>query len=354
MGLTIAEVAAQIRGEVIGDASTPISGFTSADRASSGDLTFAENSKYFAAAEASAASAILVSETVANTSKALVKVPNVRIAVAQLLPKFFPPDEFAPGIHSSAEIHSTAQVDPAAHIGAHCVVGARTRIGARCVLMGGNHLGAGCELAEDVRLFPNVVLYARTKIGKRVAIHASTVIGSDGYGYVFDQGRHHKVLQVGNVVIEDDVEIGANAAIDRAAFGSTIIGAGTKIDNLVHVAHNVVMGKHCLVMGQCGFAGSTHLGDYAVIASQSGIAGHLKLGRQSTVGAKSGVMRDVADGETVLGIPAQPHKQMKRQWIAVQHLPEITKRLRELEQQVQELKQLASGVRPNAPEIQNK
>jgi UDP-3-O-[3-hydroxymyristoyl] glucosamine N-acyltransferase len=349
MGLTIAEIAALVRGEVIGDASTPISGFTAADRAGSGDLTFAENSKYFAAAEATAASAILVSEAVPSTSKALVKVPNVRIAVAQLLPKFFPPDEFAAGIHPSAEIHATARVDPTAHIGPHCVVGPRTRIGARCVLIGGNHLGADSELAEDVRLFPNVVLYARTKVGKRVAIHASTVIGSDGYGYVFDQGRHQKVLQVGNVIIEDDVEIGANAAIDRAAFGSTIIGAGTKIDNLVHVAHNVVMGKHCLVMGQCGFAGSTQLGDYTVIASQSGIAGHLKLGRQSTVGAKSGVMRDVADGETVLGMPAQPHKQMKRQWIAMQHLPEMTKRLRELEQQIQELKQLTTADLPDNP-----
>ena len=334
---TVAEIAAQVRGEVVGDGTTRITGLTSADRAAAGDLTFAENEKYFAAAESSGASAVLVS-TEAPSAKALIKVANVRSAVAQLLALFFPPEEFAPGVHPSAEVHPSAQIDPSAHIGAHCVIGARSRVGPKCVLMGGNHLGAECELAEDVRLFPNVVLYARTKIGTRVAIHASTVIGSDGYGYVFDQGRHKKVLQVGNVVIEDDVEIGANAAIDRAAFGSTIIGAGTKIDNLVHVAHNVVMGKHCLVMGQSGFAGSTHLGDYTVIASQSGVAGHLKLGRQSTVGAKSGVMRDVADGETVLGIPAQPHKQMKRQWIAMQQLPEMIKRMRDLEQQIQELK----------------
>jgi UDP-3-O-[3-hydroxymyristoyl] glucosamine N-acyltransferase len=144
-----------------------------------------------------------------------------------------------------------------------------------------------------VVLHPNVVLYARTVLGNRITIHAGTVIGSDGYGYVFDEGRHCKVLQVGNVIIHDDVEIGANSAIDRGALGSTVIGTGTKIDNLVHVAHNVVIGSHCLVMGQVGFAGSTHLGDYSVIASQSGIAGHLKLGKQSTVGAKSGVMRDI-------------------------------------------------------------
>jgi len=145
------------------------------------------------------------------------------------------------------------------------------------------------------------------------------------------------VLQVGNVIIHDDVEIGANTAIDRGALGSTVIGQGTKIDNLVHIAHNVVIGRNCLVMGQVGFAGSTKLGDYCVIASQSGIAGHLKLGHQATVGAKSGVMRDVPDKGTVLGVPAMPDKQAKRQFIAIQQLPDLIRRMRELEKQVAEL-----------------
>lgn len=171
-----------------------------------------------------------------------------------------------------------------------------------------------------------------------MAIHAGTVIGSDGYGYVFDEGRHRKVLQVGQVIIHDDVEIGANAAIDRGALGATVIGEGTKIDNLVHVAHNVVIGRHCLVMGQVGFAGSTRVGDYAVVASQSGIAGHLTIGRQAVIGAKSGVMRDIPDGGKVLGIPAAPDRQAKRQMIAVQQLPELIHRLRELEREVAQLK----------------
>ena len=341
--LAISEIASLVRGEVKGDLNTRITGLSSADKAGSGDLTFAENEKYFDAAEKSGAAAILVSGIVPASAKVIVQVANVRIAVAQLLATFFPPEEFAAGIHPTADIHPTAQIDPTVYIGAHCVVGAHSRVGARSVLMGGNHLGSDCQVSEDARIFPNVVLYRGTQIGKRVIIHAGSVIGSDGYGYVFDQGKHRKVLQVGHVTIEDDVEIGANVAIDRAAFGATVIGAGTKIDNLVHVAHNVIMGKHCLVMGQSGFAGSTQLGDYTVIASQSGIAGHLKLGRQSTVGAKSGVMRDVADGETVLGIPAQPHKQMKRQWISMQHLPDMTKRLRDLEKQVQELKSSLSA-----------
>jgi UDP-3-O-[3-hydroxymyristoyl] glucosamine N-acyltransferase len=203
--------------------------------------------------------------------------------------------------------------------------------------MGGNHIARDCQIGEDVSLFPNVVIYARSQIGHRVIIHAGTVIGSDGYGYVFDEGRHRKILQVGNVIIHNDVEIGANTAIDRAALGSTVIGEGTKIDNLVHIAHNVVIGRNCLIMGQCGFAGSTRLGDYCVIASQSGIAGHLKLGQQATVGAKSGVMRDVPDKGTVLGMPAMPDRQMKRQFIAVQQLPEMIKRMRELEKKVAEL-----------------
>ena len=341
MSITAAQIAERVRGEVLGDGATCLTGLATAENARAGDLTFADQAEYFKAAEQSAASAILVSGGFSSTKKVVIRVANARIAVARLLPVFFPPDEYPPGIDPGATVDPSAQVDATAHVGAGCVVGARVQIGPRSVLMGGNHVGRDSRLGEDVCLFPNVVIYARTVIGHRVVIHAGTVIGSDGYGYVFDEGRHRKVLQVGNVIIHDDVEIGANTAIDRAALGSTVIGAGTKIDNLVHVAHNVVMGCHCLVMGQAGFAGSTQLGDYAVIASQSGIAGHLKLGQQAMVGAKSGVMRDVPDGGKVLGIPAMPDKQAKRQMIAVQQLPEMIRRLRELEKQVEELKAAA-------------
>ena len=337
MSFTIAEIAERVRGEVVGDASAKLTGIASADNASEGDLTFADDPEFFAAAEKSAASAILVSGDYVSGSKPLIRVRNARIAIARLLPVFFPPELPAAGNDPNAKIHDSAKVDPTAHIGPGCVIGEGVEIGVRAVLMGGNHIGKGSHLGEDICLFPNVVVYARTIIGNRVTIHAGTTIGSDGYGYVFDEGRHRKVLQVGNVVIGDDVEIGANSAIDRGALGSTVIGSGTKIDNLVHVAHNVVMGNHCLVMGQVGFAGSTHLGDYSVIASQSGIAGHLKLGKQSTVGAKSGVMRDIPDGGTVLGIPAMPDRQTKRQWVAMQQLPELVRRVRDLEKQIKAL-----------------
>jgi UDP-3-O-[3-hydroxymyristoyl] glucosamine N-acyltransferase len=343
MPFTVSQIAEQLRGEVLGDGSVELTGFASADHARNGDLTFAEKEAYFAAAEQSQAAAIIVTGEFTSAKKVLIRVPNARVAVARVLPIFFPPDQHPLGIHPSAIIADSAQIDPTAHIGPNCVVGARVRLGARSVLMGGNHVGRDCQIGDDVCLFPNVVIYAQSQIGHRVIIHASTVIGSDGYGYVFDEGRHRKILQVGNVIIHDDVEIGANAAIDRGALGATVIGQGTKIDNLVHIAHNVVIGRHCLVMGQVGFAGSTRLGDYCVIASQSGIAGHLTLGNQATVGAKSGVMRDIPDKGTVLGIPAAPDKQAKRQMIALQQLPELIRRVRELEKQVAELKTKAGS-----------
>lgn len=336
---TVAHIADQLGGEVAGDGTVAITGLAPADSARDGDLTFAEKESYLAAAEQSQASAILVPAGFESATKVLIRVKNPRVAMTKALPLFFPPETFQPGVDPGAKIHPTAQIDASAHVGPGCVIGAGVSLGRRSALMGGNHIGRDSKIGDDVCLHPNVVLYAKTQIGHRVIIHAGTVIGSDGYGYVFDQGKHVKMLQVGNVIIHDDVEIGANAAIDRGALGATVIGQGTKIDNLVHVAHNVIMGRHCLVMGQVGFAGSTRLGDYVVIASQSGIAGHLKLGNQSVIGAKSGVMRDIPDGVTVLGYPAAPDQQAKRQWVATAQLPEVIKRLRELEKQVEALKQ---------------
>lgn len=343
MTFTAGQIAEKLKGELHGDGSVQLTGFTSADSAQPGDLTFADQEDYFVAAEQSQASAILVSGSFTSAKKVLIRVPNARLAVARLLPLFFPPDELVPGTHPSAVISATAQVDPTAQVGAYCVIGDGVRVGARSVLMGGNHIGSGCQIGDDVRLFPNVVLYPKTQLGNRVRVHAGTVIGSDGYGYVFDEGHHRKVLQVGRVIIHDDVEIGANSAIDRGALGDTIIGQGTKIDNLVHVAHNVTMGRHCLIMGQVGFGGSTQLGNYGVIASQAGISGHLKIGKQVTVGAKSGVMRDIPDGGTVLGMPAAPDRQAKRQMIAVTQLPDLIRRTRELEKQLAELQAKVAG-----------
>lgn len=321
--MTTAQVAEALGGTVEGDPNLPLTGFSPAHTARAGDLTFAENDLYFAAAESSAAAAILVGPGLPAARKTLIRVEHPRIAFARVLPLFFPEPKPEPGIHPSAVIHASAEIDPSAHIGPHCSVGARTRIGPRSALLGGNHVGDDCHLGEDIRLFPNVVLYSRTQIGHRVRVHAGTVIGSDGYGYVLDQGIHRKIPQVGAVIVQDDVEIGANVTVDRGALGATVIGRGTKIDNLVQIAHNVVTGEHCLDISQVGIAGSTRVGSYVVLAGQVGIAGHLKIGNRVSVGAQSGVMHNIPDGEKWLGSPAVPERQAKRQYIGIQRLPDL-------------------------------
>jgi UDP-3-O-[3-hydroxymyristoyl] glucosamine N-acyltransferase len=336
MPFTAAEIAGHLQGEVIGDGSIVLNSFAPADRAQAGDLTFAENPEYLGRAEQSAASAVIVDQSTATSSKVLIRVKHARIAFAKVLALFFPEPAFTASIHPTAVIASTAQVDPTAHIGPHCVVGENVRIGARSVLQGGNHIGAGSQLGDDVNLFPHVTLYPRTEVGHRVRIHSGTVVGSDGFGYVQDNGVHRKVPQIGNVIIRDDVEIGANVTIDRGALGPTVIGKGTKIDNLVQIAHNVVLGDGCLVISQVGIAGSTRIGNYAILAGQAGIAGHLRLGNQVQVAAQSGVMNHIPDGEKWLGSPAQPDRQTKRQMIAIQHLPELLRRVSELEKQLAE------------------
>lgn len=331
MTFTAQEIAQHLGGAVIGDAATRLTGFAPASSAKAGDLTFAENAGYFAAAEQSAASAILVSGDFTSVAKTLIKVPNARAAFAQVLPLFFPERAPAAGVHPSAVVAASARVAATAHVGPHCVIGENVVIGERCVLHGGNHLGEGARLGDDVRLFPNVVLYAGTQVGSRVRIHSGTVIGADGFGYVFHDGRHVKIPQVGNVVVQDDVEIGSNVCVDRAALGSTVIGRGTRIDNLVQVAHNVVIGEHCLILGEVGIAGSTRLGNYVTIASQAGIAGHLTIGDRAVVMAQAGVMTDIPPGERYIGAPAGPDRQMKRQMIAMTQLPDLIKRVRALE-----------------------
>jgi len=335
MPYTTADIAKLLGGEVLGDPSLPLKRFAPADRAQAGDLTFAENENYFARAEQSAASAIIVDGPYTSSRKTLVRVPSARVAFAKVLPLFFPESAFAAGVHPSAVLAPTAVVDPTAHIGPHCVVGNKVRIGPRSVLQGGNHVGAGSQLDEDVNLFPNVTLYPNTQVGKRVRIHSGAVVGSDGFGYVLDEGSHRKVPQIGNVTICDDVEIGANVTIDRGALGPTIIGKGTKIDNLVQIAHNVSLGDHCIIVSQAGISGSTKLGNYVVLGGQVGLAGHLKIGNRVSVGAQSGVMNNVPDGEKWLWTPAQPDRQAKRQMIALQQLPELIRRIKELERQLE-------------------
>jgi len=250
------------------------------------------------------------------------------------LPLFFPEPVLPAGIHPSAVVAASARVDPSAHVGPQCVIGERVRIGADAVLVGRNFISDDCVVGEECRLYPNVTLYPRSALGRRVRIHAGSVIGSDGFGYVFDKGEHRKVPQVGQVIIHDDVEIGANVTIDRAALGATVIGRGTKIDNLVQIAHNVTIGEHCILVAQVGIAGSTKIGNYVTIAGQVGVAGHLRIADKVTIAAQSGVMHHIPEGQKWLGSPAGPDRVMKRQYLAMERLPELLRRVQELERRL--------------------
>jgi len=350
MPYTVAQIAKVLGGEILGDASLVLRGFAPADRAQPGDLTFAENESYFVRAEQSAASTIIIDGAATASRKTLIRVPNARVAFAKVLPLFFPDPVFAAGIHPTAIVPTSAKVDATAHIGPYCVLGNKVRIGARSVLQGLNSVGPDCLLGEDVNLFPNVTLYPGTEVGNRVRIHSGTVVGSDGFGYVLDGGIHRKVPQIGNVVICDDVELGANVAVDRGALGPTIIGKGTKIDNLVQIAHNVTVGENCIIVSQAGVAGSTKLGNYVILGGQVGLAGHLKIGNRVSVAAQSGVMNNIPDGEKWLWTPAQPDRQAKRQMIALQQLPELFRRVKELEKKLELKAGPASPPEPARPE----
>ena len=334
MPLTAAELARHLQGNVVGDANTQLMGFSPADQAKPGDVTFAESEAYFTAATQSAASAIIVAGDFQASGKVVIKVKNARIAYAKALALFFPEPVFPAGVHPTAVVAPDAQVDASAHIGPHCVVGERTKIGPRTTIMAGVVIADDCKLGEDCVLFPNVTVYARSEIGNRVRVHAGAVIGADGFGYVFDAGAHRKVPQVGRVIIGNDVELGANTTVDRGALGPTVIGDGAKIDNLVQIAHNVKIGEHTVIAAQTGIAGSSRLGKYNVLGGQVGVVDHITLGNQVSVGARSSMFQDAPDGTKWFGYPAQPGMQGKRQYAAMQRLPELLKRIAELERQL--------------------
>ena len=334
MSFTANEIAERVGGDVVGDGSIELDGFAQADAAMPGDLTFAENMQFFRLAEQSQANAILAPGKFTSETKTVIRVKDARIAFARVLPLFFPEKQFTPGIHPSAVIAKSADVANTATIGPNCIIGESAAIGEQTVLEANCTLGDQSTLGQATRLFPNVSVYSKCKLGDRVRIHAGSVIGSDGYGYVFDQDHHRKIPQVGSVVIENDVEIGANCTIDRGALGDTVIGEGTKIDNLVQIGHNVVIGKHCIIVAQNGIGGSTQIGEYSTLGGQVGVIGHITIGPKVMIAARSTVLNNLEGGKQYMGFPAVPNFQAKRALIATQQLPELIKRVRELEKQL--------------------
>ena len=336
--LTLSQISERVQGRIHGGDETRITGVAGIEGAETGDIVFAETSKFLIAAIASRASAILVSEELASEAKKpLIIVSNPRVAFVQVLEMFSPVAASLPGIHSSAIIGAESQIARNAHLGANVVIGERVSIDDGVAILSGSVIGDDCVIGSGTKLQPNVTLYPGVTIGRNCLLHSGCVIGADGFGYVPVGHSLMKVPHLGTVEIGDEVEIGANSCIDRAKTGKTVIGSGTKIDNLVHVAHNVTIGMSCLLIAQAGVAGSTVLGNGVVLAGQAGIKDHLKLGDGARVGAQGGVIGDVPAGVTVSGYPARPHGEKMREYAAMSSLPEYLKRIRALEKRLAEL-----------------
>ncbi len=335
---TLAELAAELGGTVVGDGATLIKGVAGIREALPGDITFLANPRYEAHLAETRASAVICDRQPRDCAIPLLQVDNPYLAFQKAVRVFRPDlDRPAPGVHPSAVVAPDAVLGEGVSIGPHCVVERGARIGARAVVMAGGYIGAQAVVGEDTYLYPRVTVREECVIGARCIVHPGVVIGADGFGFAFDAGRYHKVPQVGNVIVGDDVEIGANTCIDRATTDSTRIGDGSKIDNLVQIGHNVEVGRHCIIVAQVGVSGSTKLEDYVTLGGQAGLVGHITIGKGAMVAAQSGVSKNVAPREIVSGYPAVPHSVWKRMSVLLQRLPQLFQRTRALEQKVEAL-----------------
>ena len=303
-----------------------------------GDLTFLANPRYESYLDQTQASAIIVSENHRSIGKPLIQNPNPYLAFLKAI-RLFAGEAERPcaGVHPTAVVSEEAYVAQDASIGPYVVIERGASIGARAIVHAGCYVGARARLGDEILLYPNVTVREECVLGDRVIVHSGTVVGSDGFGFVRDGDVYRKLPQVGNVVVEDDVEIGANVTIDRATTGTTRIGAGSKIDNLVQIAHNVQVGENCIIVAQVGISGSTVLGDHVVLAGQVGIVGHIEIGDGASVGAQSGVSKSVKAGERMFGYPAMPLRQAKRIEASIRNLPELIQTVRRLKRRVDEL-----------------
>lgn len=347
MQFTAKQIGEFLNGTVEGDENAKVSTLSKIEDGAAGSLCFLSNPKYENYLYTTAASVVIVSQDFVATQpvkSTLVKVKDPYSAFSVLLEKY---NEFAnaseneSGIHSSSYIHPTAKIGKNVYVGPFCCIEENVEIGDNCKLNAQTFIGANSTLGNACILFPGVKIYKRSVLGNNVIIHSNTVIGSDGFGFAPQaDGSYHKIAQIGNVVIEDDVEIGANTAIDRATMGSTYVRKGVKLDNLIQIAHNVEVGAHTVVAAQTGISGSTKLGSNSVIGGQVGIAGHLNLGNKTQVGAQAGINFDTEENKQWHGSPAQPLKEWMRSTVIFKKLPEVDKRVRELEAQIAALKTL--------------
>lgn len=335
--MTLRELAERVGGWVAPEVhETQITGLASLADANPGDLSFFGNAKYVRALRRSRATAVLVPHGFGEEIPAIrVWVDDPAKAFAGLLPAFtLPPIERLEGIHPTAVVSPEALLGEGVAVGPCAVIESGASIGARSIIEAGSYVGHEAVVGEDCRLFPRVVLGDRCRLGNRVVLHSGVVIGADGFGYEFREGRHVKIPQTGIVQIDDDVEIGANTTVDRARFGRTWIQKGTKIDNLVQIAHNVTIGEHCILCAEVGISGSTRIGNYVTLAGKVGISGHVEIGDRVIALAMAGIAGELKPGEVVGGLPARPVRDYKRQQAHINRIEKLVQRVAELEERI--------------------
>ena len=330
MEIKLGEIASVIEGQVVGDADHPINGVSQIQDANSGTITFLSNPAYNKYIDTTDADAIIVEEKSLLKEKMGIVVKNSQFAMAKTLRLFNPVKKEKPFIDPNASISKYASIGKNVSISSGACIKKGVRIGDGCKIGSNAFIGEDTSLGNNCELYPNVSIYNNVSIGSRVIIHSGTTIGSDGFGYVTINNIHEKIPQTGDVVIKDDVEIGSNCSIDRATIGSTIVGEMTKIDNLVHIAHNVKIGKGCLITAGFAVAGSTEIGDFCTFAGQVGVAPHLKIGNNSIVASKSGVTRSLKGQNTYAGFPARDIKEHNRRQALINEIGRLREKLLKL------------------------
>ncbi|MGE3976142.1 MAG: UDP-3-O-(3-hydroxymyristoyl)glucosamine N-acyltransferase [Nitrospira sp.] len=332
--ITLAQIHEVVGGTIHGDNQTPVSGLTSLGEANPDALSFIANDKMSKAAATLRVAALLVHRHLPDLAMPQIVVDNPLLAFARVAQTFFVRQQAPRGIAEHVMQGADVRIGSDPSIWSFVTLGDRVTIGNRVTLYPGVFVGSDSTIGDDSILYPNVVVREGCSLGARVIVHSGAVIGADGFGYVQHQGRHHKIPQLGGVVIEDDVELGANVTVDRATFGRTLVKQGTKVDNLVQIAHNVTVGEHCILVAQVGIAGSTTIGRHVMIGGQAGLADHLTIGDQVMIAAKSGVNRSIESNQMVGGIPAMPREKALRIQGGIFQLPEMKELVRNLEQRV--------------------
>ncbi len=336
--ITLKDIAASVKGDLIGDGDIPISGIAGIQSAVEGEITFLTHSSYTKFVPECKASALIIGRKTAladvRAVQNIVVVDNPELAYICVAALFQKGPVIKPGIHPSASVSATAVIAPGASVGAFACIEDNVRIGDNAAVYPFVYIGPNVTIGPGSTIYPHVTIYRDTTIGRNVIIHANTVIAADGFGYIWDGSKHAKIPQLGSVIIEDDVEIGANTAIDRASLEKTVIGKGTKIDNLVQVAHNVTIGQDSVIVSQVGIAGSARIGNGVVLAGQAGVRDHVTIGDGVMAGGGTGITKDVPAGSIIWGTPHMPHKEWMKLQIYMKRLPDLVERIKQIEKKL--------------------